>query len=87
LLPETKKKRRDWRRLGASELDSSGVENKDIKAHLPVPSERWGVVFGGRAMVRTLVAVGGFLFFVLFTERGVRWEEEEEDGGAREEMV
>jgi hypothetical protein len=33
------------------------VENKDIKAHLPVPSERWGVVSGGGAMVRTVVAV------------------------------
>jgi hypothetical protein len=62
LLPETKKKRRDWRRLGASELDSSGVENKDIKAHLPVPSERRGVVCGGGAMVRMVVAV--FLRFV-----------------------
>jgi hypothetical protein len=29
----------------------------------------------------------GFLPFVLLTERGVRWEEEEEDGGTREEMV
>jgi hypothetical protein len=28
----------------------------------------------------------GFSPFVLFTQRGVRWEEEEEDGGARVEM-
>jgi hypothetical protein len=60
LLPETKKKRRDWRRLGAYELDSSGVENKDIEAHLSVPSERRGVVCGGGAMVRTVEAVGVF---------------------------
>jgi hypothetical protein len=64
-----KKKWRDWRQLGASELDSSGVENKDIKAHLPVPSERRGVVCGGGAMVRTLVAEAWGFLFLSFTEK------------------
>jgi hypothetical protein len=67
--PETKKKRRDWRRLVASELDSSGVENKDIKAHLPVPSERRGVDCGGGAMAGRWCAVRVVFLLPLLTER------------------
>jgi hypothetical protein len=55
---------------------------EDDEAVLWVVSEWRGEPWSGGAMV----GGGGtveFFPFVLFTERRVRWEKEEEDGGAR----
>jgi hypothetical protein len=80
------KKRRWCGCFKASWVDSSQREVEDVEALLVVVSDRRGMDHSGGAMARWRRYCGVFPF-VLFTERGVRWEEEEEDGGAREEMV
>jgi hypothetical protein len=62
------KNRRPCAQLGASRDDSAHQEVEDDEAHPPVPSERWGMVCSGGAMVRWVVALG-FLVFPLLTER------------------
>jgi hypothetical protein len=44
-------------------------DGEDDEAHLPVPSERRGVVCSGGAMVSTVVAEAWGFLFVLFTEK------------------